>query len=103
MGRILDATEKHDQAENFHKKALALEPQNIHALYDLAHTYSITGRQNEEITILKKTQNINPGTLGPILRLRDVYVKQKDWNKVCTMQKKVTRVLPSTATPVESG
>jgi lipopolysaccharide assembly protein B len=93
MGRILDTTEKHEQAENFHKKALALEPQNIHALYDLAHTYSITGRQDEEISLLQKIQSINPGTVGPILRLRDVYIKQKDWKKVCTLQKKVLPLL----------
>ncbi|MBT3922983.1 MAG: tetratricopeptide repeat protein [Nitrospina sp.] len=93
MGRILDATCKYDQAEIFHKKALALEPQNIHALYDLAHTYSKTDRQNEEISLLQKIQGMNPGTAGPILRLRDIYLKQKDWKKVCTLQKKVLPLL----------
>ena len=93
MGRILDTTEKPDQAENFHKKALALEPQNIHAIYDLAHTYSKTGRQNEEIALLQKIQTIHPRTAGPILRLRDIYVKQEDWKKVCALQKKVLPLL----------
>jgi lipopolysaccharide assembly protein B len=89
MGRILDAAKKSDQAETYYMKALALEPQNIHALYDLAHTYSKTGRQNEEIALLKKIQGMNPGTAGPLLRLRDIYVKQEDWKKVCALQKKV--------------
>jgi lipopolysaccharide biosynthesis regulator YciM len=93
MGRILSTTGKFDQAEIFHKKALALEPQNIHALYDLAHTYSKTDRQDEEIALLQKIQGMNPGTAGPILRLRDIYLKHKDWKKVCVLQKKVLPLL----------
>jgi lipopolysaccharide assembly protein B len=93
MGRLLDASDKYDQAETFHKKALALEPQNIRALYDLAHTYSKTDRQNEEIALLQKIQRMNPGTAGPLLRLRDIYVEQKDWKKACVLQKKVLPLL----------
>ena len=93
MGRTLDASDKYDQAEIFHKKALVLEPQNIHALYDLAHTYSKTDQQNEEIALLQKIQRMNPGTAGPLLRLREIYVKQKDWKKVCPLQKKVLPLL----------
>jgi tetratricopeptide (TPR) repeat protein len=90
---IQDASDKYDQAEIFHKKGLALEPQNIHALYDLAHTYSKTDQQNEEIALLQKIQRMNPGTAGPLLRLREIYVKQKDWKKVCPLQKKVLPLL----------
>ena len=36
---------------------------------------------------------MNPGTAGPILRLRDIYVKQKNWKKVCPLQKKVLPML----------
>ena len=89
MGRILGSMDKPDQAEIFHQKALAIEPQNIHALYDLAHTYSRTGRETEEITLLQKIQAMNPGTVGPLIRLRDIYLQQKDWAKVCALQKKV--------------
>jgi lipopolysaccharide assembly protein B len=93
MGRILDASDKSVQAEIYYKKALILEPQNIHALYDLAQTYSKTDRRNEEIALLQKIQGMNPGTAGPILRLRDIYLQQKDWKKVCTLQKKALPLL----------
>ncbi len=93
MGRILSAAGKPEQAEIFHKKTLALESQNIHALFDLADTYSKTGRQSEEIALLQKMQGMNPGTVAPLLHLRDIYLKQEDWEKVCTQQKKVLPLL----------
>ncbi len=93
MGRTLNAMDKYEQAEIFYEKALALDPQNIHALYGLAHTYSKTDRQSEEIALLQKIQRMNPGTAGPVLRLRDIYVQQKDWKKVCPLQKKVLPLL----------
>ena len=57
--------DKPDQAEIFHQKALAIEPQNIHALYDLAHTYSRTGRETEEITLLQKNSSDEPRDRWP--------------------------------------
>ncbi len=92
-GQILDAKEKPDQAEVFYKQALALEPQNIHVLYDLADSYARTGRQHEEITLLQKALGMNPGTAGPLLRLRNIYAQQGDWKKVCTLQKSVLPLL----------
>jgi lipopolysaccharide assembly protein B len=93
MGRILDATDKPDQAENFYNKALALDPQNIHVLYGLADTYSRTDRQRDETVLLQKIQTMNPGTTGPLLRLRDIFMKQEDWKKACIVQKKVLPLL----------
>ncbi|PIP74237.1 MAG: hypothetical protein COW89_00175 [Nitrospinae bacterium CG22_combo_CG10-13_8_21_14_all_47_10] len=91
MGKILSATGKPDLAENFHKKALALEPKNIHTLFHLADVYSQTDRQSDETGLLQKISGMNPGTVTPLLRLRDAYLKQEDWKKVCALQK---RVLP---------
>lgn len=93
MGRILSTTGKPEQAEIFQKKALALEPRNIHALFDLADTYSKTGRQSEEIALFQKMQEMNPDTAAPSLHLRDIYLKQEDWKKVCILQKKVLPLL----------
>jgi lipopolysaccharide assembly protein B len=93
MGRILSSTGKLNQAEDFHKKVLTLEPQNIHALFDLAKTYSKTGRQIEEIALFQKMQEMYPGTSSPLIHLRNIYLKQEDWEKVCTLQKRILPLL----------
>lgn len=93
MGRIFSATGEHDQAENFYKNVLAHEPQNIHALFDLAEIYSKTDRQSEEIALLQKMQGMNPGTAVPLIHLRDIYLRQEDWKKVCVLQKRILPLL----------
>jgi lipopolysaccharide assembly protein B len=93
MGRILSSTGKADQAEVFHKKALSFDPNNIHTLFNLVDTYSQIGRQGEEVATLQKIQVVNPGTLAPLLRLREVYLKQRDWKKVCALQKRIISLL----------
>lgn len=91
MGKILLVAGHHEQAGSFHKKALAHDPQNIHILHDLADAYSKTGNLSEEIAVLQKIQRMNPGTVSPIRRLREVYKRQNDWKQVCLLQK---RILP---------
>ncbi|MZG29330.1 MAG: DUF1049 domain-containing protein [Nitrospinae bacterium] len=93
MGQISSANGNHDQAEKFFNKALALESQNIHALFGLAGIYSNTERQGEEIAILQKIQGMNPGTAVPLIHLRDIYIRQEEWKKVCVLQKKILPLL----------
>jgi len=92
-GKILDATDKPEQAEVYHKQALALEPQNMHVLYNLADSYARTNRHDEEINLLQQAQRMNPETAGLLLRLRNIYAEQNDWKKVCTLQKRVLPLL----------
>ncbi len=93
MGQVLSAKGDHDRAEKFFNSALVLEPQNIHTLFGLADIYSNTERQGEGIALLQKIQGMNPGTAIPLIHLRDIYIKQEDWKKVCGLQKKILPLL----------
>ncbi len=88
-GKILCARGELEQAANFQKQALARDPQSMSVLFDLAKTYAEAGQHNEEINLLKKTHRENPKAVRPLLHLREAYLKEEDWQNVCSIQNKI--------------
>ncbi len=88
-GKILCSQGEKDLAANIQKKALEREPQNISVLFDLATTYAQADKLEDEINVLKKIHRDNPKAAQPLVRLRDAFLKQKDWKKVLAAQDKI--------------
>lgn len=65
-GIILDRMEKHDEAQNAYKKALALSEQNPKILNNLALSTALAGRHDEAVEILRRAAQLP--SAGPHIR-----------------------------------
>jgi tetratricopeptide (TPR) repeat protein len=88
-GRVLCAEGKNSQAIELQKKAVAGDPQNISALFDLATTYAETDQYDNQIKILNRIHRDNPKAVQPLYRLRDAYLKKENLNNVLIAQDKI--------------
>ncbi len=75
IGNIMDDAQRYDEAIDSYQKALAINPKDDDALYNLGLSYRNAGRPEKAIESWKSASSLNPQNPRPLLAIADYYYK----------------------------
>jgi lipopolysaccharide biosynthesis regulator YciM/uncharacterized integral membrane protein len=87
LGNILRKKSNPSRALDLHLRALEVAPNNLDVLYSLADDYCAKGIQKKEIETLEKISKLDSSSSRVLSRMRDVYLKSKEWELAVRVQK----------------
>jgi eukaryotic-like serine/threonine-protein kinase len=97
LGRIHEATGKHDLAVDEFQRALALDPRNADALTGLAHTYENAGRIRDAEAAYKKAIALRPDYWDGYNSLGLFYDNQRRFDEAIAEMKRAIQLTPDNA------
>ena len=97
LGRIHEATGKHDLAAAEFQRALSLDPRNADALTGLAHTYEKAGRFRDAEAAYKKAVALRPDYWDGYNSLGLFYDNQRRFDEAIAAMKHAIQLTPDNA------
>lgn len=76
-------------------KALAIDPENIEILVQLAHLYKLLDNFQKAIYYIEKTLDIDPKHLDCLTLLEEIYIEQGELNSACKIRSKIYELQPT--------
>ena len=89
LGNTLRKESNLSRALDLHLRAEEVAPNNLDVLYSLADDYCAKGIQKNEIETLEKISKLDSSSSRVLSRMRDVYLKSKEWELAVSVQKKL--------------
>jgi tetratricopeptide (TPR) repeat protein len=93
-GDTLRVLERYEQAAESFDRVLQLAPENLMALYGLSDVHMDRGDEVQAELVLRRIMELDPKTtISAHRKLRDLKVKQKDWNAADELQQKIEKMV----------
>jgi len=97
MSTVYDRRKDGDGAIRAAKRAVALDPESVVAVLDLAMAFRGAGRADEAATGFERVLALDPGNLKALLNLGEIYVGKGDREKALELYSKAVQVAPRSA------
>ena len=95
MGQLRHLQGRLSDAQNFYRRALAVDPQRPEILHQLGQALSVAGQMDEAITVYKDSLGLRPDRAETLLELGMAYVRKQDYAAAERALRDVLRLDPS--------
>lgn len=82
------------EAIKLHSKARGLDGKNLFALFELAEDYAAAEQFANAVSILREARLLAGRSLPPLVRIRDIYLKVRNWPGALATQKEIVSLAP---------
>ena len=89
LGNIVREQGDIERALELHLRAVEISPENLNSLYGLADDYCAKAIIKKEIETLEKILETDRKSPRTLYRIREVYLRLKDWTSVVDVQRKL--------------
>lgn len=94
IGDVLRAQERFPEAIEYHRKAHHLREEDARPLYALVEDHEAMGDLDRARAVLARILGINKTSVTAWRKLRDLHVKQRNWDKALESNDRVLRLAP---------
>lgn len=94
MGNIMDESQRYDEAIQSYQKALAINPKDEDALYNLGLSFNGAGKPELAIEAWKSASSLNPRNPKPLVAIADYYYRNKYYDMASDEYQRILRRWP---------